>query len=40
VCLGCGKEFPYDWREMKVVPSDTSQPDESREAVKSFVNPL
>jgi hypothetical protein len=20
VCLGCGKEFPYDWREMKVVP--------------------
>jgi hypothetical protein len=20
VCLGCGKEFPYDWRTMKVVP--------------------
>jgi len=20
VCLGCGKEFPYDWRAMKVVP--------------------
>lgn len=19
VCLECGKEFPYDWREMKVV---------------------
>ena len=19
VCLGCGKEFPYDWKEMKVV---------------------
>ena len=19
VCLGCGKEFPYDWRAMKVV---------------------
>lgn len=19
VCLDCGKEFPYDWREMKVV---------------------
>lgn len=18
-CLGCGKEFPYDWREMKVI---------------------
>jgi len=23
VCLDCGKEFPYDWKEMKVVlPSD------------------
>jgi len=40
VCLGCGKEFPYDWRAMKVVSGDISQPDESREAVKSFVNPL
>ena len=19
VCLDCGKEFPYDWRQMKVV---------------------
>jgi hypothetical protein len=19
VCLDCGKEFPYDWREMKIV---------------------
>jgi hypothetical protein len=19
VCLDCGKEFPYDWREMKVI---------------------
>jgi len=19
VCLDCGKEFPYDWKEMKVV---------------------
>jgi hypothetical protein len=19
VCLDCGREFPYDWREMKVV---------------------
>jgi hypothetical protein len=18
-CLGCGKEFPYDWQEMKVI---------------------
>ncbi len=21
VCLECGKEFPYDWREMKVLQS-------------------
>ena len=20
-CLGCGKEFPYDWHEMKVIES-------------------
>ncbi len=26
VCLDCGQEFPYDWREMKVItsPSDAS----------------
>jgi hypothetical protein len=40
VCLGCGKEFPYDWREMKVVASDAPQPEKRRGAVKSFVNPL
>lgn len=22
VCLDCGKEFPYDWQEMKVVSSN------------------
>jgi hypothetical protein len=33
VCLGCGKEFPYDWREMKVVPADTSPSKERREAI-------
>ncbi len=21
VCLDCGKEFPYDWQQMKVVPT-------------------
>jgi ribosomal protein S26 len=21
VCLDCGKEFPYDWQQMKVVAS-------------------
>ena len=22
VCLKCGKEFPYDWREMKIVAAN------------------
>jgi hypothetical protein len=31
VCLDCGKEFPYDWNEMKLVrtkaePTATPQP--------------
>jgi hypothetical protein len=21
VCLDCGKEFPYDWQEMKIITS-------------------
>ena len=25
VCLGCGKEFPYDWRTMKVVPMPSAK---------------
>jgi hypothetical protein len=24
-CLDCGKEFPYDWREMKVIHSLAEQ---------------
>ena len=24
-CLDCGKEFPYDWREMKVIDSPAEQ---------------
>ncbi|HET7872548.1 MAG TPA: hypothetical protein VFL42_08560 [Terriglobales bacterium] len=24
-CLDCGKEFPYDWKEMKIVHRITSQ---------------
>lgn len=27
VCLDCGKEFPYDWKEMKMV---NSKPQNSR----------
>jgi hypothetical protein len=30
-CLDCGKEFPYDWHQMKVVGSRT------REAAHSLV---
>ena len=30
-CLDCGKEFPYDWHEMKIVGSTV------REAVHSLV---
>jgi len=26
VCLDCGKEFPYDWRQMKVVSAQSSSP--------------
>ena len=29
VCLECGKEFPYDWQEMKVITS----PEQHREHV-------
>ena len=25
VCLDCGKEFPYDWQEMKVVNAQPSR---------------
>ncbi|MGO8986399.1 MAG: hypothetical protein ACLPHI_15630 [Terriglobales bacterium] len=30
-CLDCGKEFPYDWQEMKVMGPET------RELAHSFV---
>ena len=26
VCLDCGKEFPYDWTEMKIVRSKLDSP--------------
>jgi hypothetical protein len=25
VCLECGKEFPYDWHEMKVITSSAER---------------
>ncbi len=30
VCLDCGKEFPYDWKEMKMVnskPQNSARPE-------------
>jgi len=24
-CLGCGKEFPYDWHEMKIVSANSKK---------------
>jgi hypothetical protein len=30
VCLDCGKEFPYDWKQMKVV--EAQRPDHNHEA--------
>ena len=24
-CLGCGKEFPYDWHEMKVIEGNPNK---------------
>ena len=25
VCLECGKEFPYDWKQMKILSREASQ---------------
>ncbi len=46
VCLSCGKEFPYDWREMKVIsrpPAEGTYAPENEtfpgsEALKSLAN--
>jgi ribosomal protein S26 len=27
VCLDCGKEFPYDWKAMKVIRNRSAQPE-------------
>lgn len=35
VCLDCGKEFPYDWHEMKVV-SPGHTPEAVAEPVESY----
>jgi hypothetical protein len=32
VCLDCGREFPYDWKQMKVISGNQS----NRHRVRSF----
>ncbi len=34
VCLDCGKEFPYDWQEMKVITSPESHREHLAELAK------
>lgn len=39
VCLDCGKEFPYDWQQMKVLtslPRHQAKVTVMREAVRSL----
>ena len=39
VCLDCGKEFPYDWQEMKIVnPSSKRHQRLAAEATESFAS--
>ena len=43
VCLDCGKEFPYDWRQMKRVPAAPAESKKiesfpAADPVKSFAN--
>jgi len=38
VCLDCGKEFPYDWREMKVVSARPWRHSGIAETVESYEN--
>jgi len=33
-CLDCGREFPYDWREMKVITSPDSHREHLAELAK------
>jgi hypothetical protein len=33
-CLDCGKEFPYDWQDMKVITS----PERHRERIAELAN--
>ncbi len=36
VCLDCGQEFPYDWREMKVITSASGESKAITKPVESY----
>lgn len=36
VCLDCGREFPYDWQEMKVVSADEETAGRLAEPAESY----
>ena len=37
VCLSCGKELPYDWKQMKVIPLPEEASSSMVEPVESYV---
>ncbi len=37
VCLDCGKEFPYDWQEMKVVSMGHKHAEQLTEPAESYL---
>jgi hypothetical protein len=37
VCLDCGREFPYDWKAMKVVSGSAEGAGRLADAVESYV---
>jgi Fe2+ or Zn2+ uptake regulation protein len=36
VCLDCGKEFPYSWEEMRILPEPKESATGVAEQVRSF----
>ncbi len=37
VCLDCGKEFPYDWQEMKVVSTGHKHAEQITEPAEGYL---
>ena len=38
VCLDCGREFPYDWQNMKVIDGTPSEPAIAASEAITYVN--